>query len=374
MSTETEFAPVPELLAQLRAGRMIVLVDDEDRENEGDLVVAAERITVEHVVQMNRLASGIITVPMPRPWLRRLHIDPMVQENAESMSTAFTITVDAASGISTGSSAHDRVHTIRRLADEGSTADDFVRPGHINPLLVREGGVLKRPGHTEASYDLMRMAGLAPVAVLCEIMGDDGTMLRLPALRELAERMGLALGTIADVIRYRRRTETLVERADGETVTTALGPLEIHRYRSRVDAGRYTALVRGPIDSEHPVLVRMHAATLTDDLLGLLVGGRHGALQLAMARIAAEGGVLLYIERAGAAAHPMDERDYGIGAQILADLGVRRLRLMTDHPRRRAGLHGFDLEVVEHVPVRGGHDAKDALDNVVPLPTAEPGG
>ena len=247
---DSDFASVPELLSQLRDGRMIILVDDEDRENEGDLVVAAERISVEQIVQMNRLASGIITVPMPRPWLRRLHIDPMVQENAESMSTAFTVTVDASSGISTGSSAHDRATTIRKLADPTTSAEDFVRPGHINPLVVREGGVLKRPGHTEASHDLVRMAGLQPVAVLCEIMGDDGTMLRLPALRELAARLELPLGTIADVIRHRRRTEALVERVSSQELSSAFGPLQVHRYRSAVDAGRYTAL--GPCTRSSP--------------------------------------------------------------------------------------------------------------------------
>ncbi|MCA9651312.1 MAG: 3,4-dihydroxy-2-butanone-4-phosphate synthase [Myxococcales bacterium] len=369
---DSDFASVPELLSQLRDGRMIILVDDEDRENEGDLVVAAERISVEQIVQMNRLASGIITVPMPRPWLRRLHIDPMVQENAESMSTAFTVTVDASSGISTGSSAHDRATTIRKLADPTTSAEDFVRPGHINPLVVREGGVLKRPGHTEASHDLVRMAGLQPVAVLCEIMGDDGTMLRLPALRELAARLELPLGTIADVIRHRRRTEALVERVSSQELSSAFGPLQVHRYRSAVDAGRYTALVRGPLHPQQPTLVRIHAATLVDDLLGLLTGGPAGDLQLAMHRIAAEGGVLLLVERPAAVVGSADDRDYGIGAQVLAELGVRRLRLMTDHPRKRAGLHGFDLEVVEHVPLRG--NPIGGSSNVVALSSASKGG
>jgi len=200
------FASIPELLAELRAGRMIILVDDEARENEGDLVVAAELIQVEHVVAMNRIASGIITVPMPGTWLRRLHIDPMVQQNAESMHTAFTVTVDAREGVSTGSSAADRVASIRKLADPSSRSEDLVRPGHINPLRVREGGVLERAGHTEASHDLMCLAGLQPVAVLCEIMGDDGEMLRLPRLRELALKTGLKLGTIADIIRYRQHS------------------------------------------------------------------------------------------------------------------------------------------------------------------------
>jgi 3,4-dihydroxy 2-butanone 4-phosphate synthase/GTP cyclohydrolase II len=222
-SSASWFATVPEMIAELRAGRMIILVDDEARENEGDLVIAAEKIEVEHVVAMNRIASGIITVPMPRAWLRRLHIDPMVQENAESMHTAFTVTVDAKDGVSTGSSASDRVVSIRKLADPGSRAEDFVRPGHINPLCVREGGVLKRAGHTEASHDLMCLAELQPVAVLCEIMGDDGEMLRLPRLRELALKMGLKLGTIADIIRYRQYDERLIHLVGRDRVETRFG-------------------------------------------------------------------------------------------------------------------------------------------------------
>lgn len=356
-----ELASIPELIEELRAGRMIILVDDEDRENEGDFVIAGELVTAQHIVEMNRLASGIITVPMPKAWLRRLHIDPMVQENAESMHTAFTITVDAAHDISTGSSAHDRATTIRRLSDPIASAADFVRPGHVGPLLVRPGGVLKRSGHTEASHDLMKLAGLQPVAVLCEIMGDDGEMMRLPALRELAAKMGLKIGTIEDLIRHRRRTETLVERVASESLTTTLGTFEVHRYRSMVDAGRYTALVSGEISAQDPVLVRMHAATLTGDLLSLLAAAPDSPLQLALSRIADEGGILLYIERDPASSGPMDERDYGIGAQVLVDLGAHHLRLMTDNPKRRAALHGFDLEVVEHVPLR---------ENVVPLSRA----
>jgi 3,4-dihydroxy 2-butanone 4-phosphate synthase / GTP cyclohydrolase II len=345
------FASVPEMLAELRAGRMIILVDDEARENEGDLVVAAELIQVEHVVAMNRIASGIITVPMPRSWLRRLHIDPMVQENAESMHTAFTVTVDAKDGVSTGSSASDRVASIRRLADPTSRSEDFVRPGHINPLLVREGGVLKRAGHTEASHDLMSLAGLQPVAVLCEIMGDDGEMLRLPRLHELALKTGLKLGTIADIIRYRQYNERLIHLLSRDRVASRFGKLWVHRFESSVDRGRYTAFVRGRIDPERATLVRIHAATLTDDVLGLLTGGSGSALELGLARVASEeSGIFLYIERSGdAISEPMDERDYGIGAQILRELGVRRLRLLTNHPKRRAGVEGFGLELCEHV-------------------------
>lgn len=214
------FASVPQLVEALARGQMIVLVDDEDRENEGDFVVAAEHLVVDQVVAMNRLASGIITVPMPASWLQRLGLDAMVHENAESMRTAFTVTVDAKQDVTTGSSAHDRVATIRRLADPTAHADDFVRPGHVNPLRVRDGGVLERIGHTEASHDLLVMAGCSPVAVLCEIMGDDGEMLRLPQLRVLAERMRLALGSIADVVAHRHVQERKVSRVDARPLTT----------------------------------------------------------------------------------------------------------------------------------------------------------
>jgi 3,4-dihydroxy 2-butanone 4-phosphate synthase/GTP cyclohydrolase II len=356
------FASVPEMIAELRAGRMIILVDDEARENEGDLVVAAELLEVEHVVAMNRIASGIITVPMPHTWLRRLHIDAMVQENAESMHTAFTVTVDAKEGVSTGSSAGDRVASIRRLADPGSRAEDFVRPGHINPLLVREGGVLKRAGHTEASHDLMCLAGLQPVAVLCEIMGDDGEMLRLPRLRELALKLGLELGTIADIIRYRQHNERLINLVSVNRVESRFGSLSVHRFESSVDTGRYTAFVRGRIDPERATLVRIHVATLTDDVLGLMTVGSGSALELGLERIASEeSGIFLYIERGqDSPADPMDERDYGIGAQILRELGVKHFRLLTNHPRKRAGLDGFGLELDEHVSLELQSDAAGA--------------
>ena len=342
---------IPTLIAELRAGRMIILVDDEDRENEGDFIVAAELLQVEHVVQMNRVASGIITVPMPQSWLRRLQIPAMVQDNTESMCTAFTVTVDARSGIETGSSAQDRVTTIRRLADPKASADDFVRPGHVNPLVVRDGGVLKRTGHTEASHDLMVLAGLQPVAAICEIMGDDGRMLRLPQLRELADKMGLKLGAIADLIDYRRRTEKLVTSLGSEEVSTLFGRFTLHRFRSAVDGGRYSALVKGPIEPNSSPLVRVHAATLTHDLLGWVGAGPGPGLRAALERISVEpSGAFIYIERPDERTdHFPDVRDYGIGAQILRELGVRKFRLLTNHPRKLAGLEGFGLELEGHV-------------------------
>lgn len=334
---------------------MIILVDDEDRENEGDFVVAAEQLTPQQVVMMNRYASGIITVPMPRAWLKRLHIGPMVQENSESMHTAFTVTVDAKAGIGTGSSAMDRVATIQRLASPTAQADDFVRPGHVNPLAVRDGGVLKRAGHTEASHDLMVLAGQSPVAVLCEIMDDQGEMSRLPALEDLALRFNLKLGTIADVIRYRRQTEKLVIQISERQIATNFGDFKVVRFRSSVDHGYYTALVRGAINPEQPTLVRIHAGALADDLLSLLETHRSGNLEVALNLIAQERcGILLCIEPNDAGSS--DERDYGIGAQILRELGVRKLRLISNHPRPRAALDGFGLELIETVPLESKHE------------------
>jgi len=349
-----QFASIEETIAALARGEMIILVDDEDRENEGDFVVAAEHITTEMIVLMNRRASGIITVPMMPERLRALNIDLMVQDNAGSMSTAFPVTVDALADTTTGSSAIDRAVTIRKLADPDSTPDDFVRPGHINPLRARPGGVLKRAGHTEASIDLMRLAGLKPAAVLCEIMGDDGEMLRLHDLAEMAEEFDMPLANIADLIRYRRHHERLIERSETETLATAFGDFCAVHFKSVVDDGVYTAFTRGDFTPEDDVLVRMHAASVTSDLIASLDPGHENSLHKALRQISEAGsGVLIYIEqpRVSAPRLPSDERDYGIGAQILNDLGVRRLRLMTNNPVKRAGLDGFDLEIVEHVPL-----------------------
>lgn len=351
---EMKFATVEELIAELQEGRMIIIVDDEDRENEGDLVVAGEFITTEMIVQMNRYASGIITVPMLPERLRDLNIDLMVQDNVESMCTAFTITVDAKNDISTGSSAHDRMVTIRKLADPDSSARDFVRPGHINPLRAQKGGVLKRAGHTEVAIDLLRLAGLEPVGVLCEIMDDTGEMSRLAALQELATKMGLKLGTIADVIRYRRRTEKLVQHISTETLETRFGDFQVHHYESMVDDGHYTAFVKGAIDPEQAPLVRMHAASITNDLLSSLSVKQGDSFQRSMEKIAEEGqGILLYIEKMKqqSTRTPTDERDYGIGAQILSELGLRRMRILTNNPTKRAALDGFDLEIVDYISI-----------------------
>lgn len=354
MTQENHLSTIEEVIEELQQGKMIILVDDEDRENEGDFVVAAEHLTVEMVVQMNRLASGIITVPMQPERLRDLNIDLMVQDNLESMCTAFTVTVDGITDVSTGSSAHDRVLTIQKLADPKSTPRDFVRPGHVNPLRGQKGGVLKRAGHTEASLDLMRLAGLKEVAVLCEIMGDDGEMLRLPELKMLADKLDMKIASIADLIQYRRRTEKLIERhgEDDEKLETPYGTFRVVHYQSLVDDAQYTAFVRGDIDPNEAQFVRMHAASITNDLIFSLSNNGNSALHNSFERIAEEGqGIILYIEKPKRqnTRIPPDNRDYGIGAQVLSDLGVKKMRLLTNHPTKRAGLEGFGLTIVENI-------------------------
>jgi 3,4-dihydroxy 2-butanone 4-phosphate synthase/GTP cyclohydrolase II len=352
MIEEDGFSSIGEIADELKQGKMVILVDDEDRENEGDFVVAGEFVTPEMIVQMNRLASGIITVPMQPERLRDLNIDLMVQDNLESMCTAFTVTVDGIDDVTTGSSAFDRANTIRMLADPKSTYKNFVRPGHVNPLRAQRGGVLKRAGHTEASLDLMRIAGLEQVAVLCEIMGDDGEMLRLPELQKMAAELDLKITSIAKLIQHRRRTEKLIEMTGEDELKTPFGTFQVKHYESSVDDAQYTAFILGDIDPEQPILVRMHAASITNDLIFSLDTDKHNTLHQAFEAIAKEdAGVLLYIEKPKRknTRIPPDHRDYGIGAQVLSELGIKSMRLLTNHPIKRAGLEGFDLKIVDHV-------------------------
>ena len=354
MEDRAKFSSVVEAIEDLRAGKMIILVDDEDRENEGDFVIAAEHITLEVIVTMNRYASGIITVPMPQERLKVLNLDLMVQDNAESMRTAFTITVDAKEGIATGSSAFDRAVIIRKLADPDSKQQDFVRPGHVNPLCAHAGGVLKRIGHTEASTDLMRLAGLQPVSVLCEIMGDDGKMMRLPELYDLSLQLELKVYSIADLIRHRHRTEKLIYQTSEEQLATKYGSFRVCHYQSHVDENRYTAFIQGDIHAKRIPMVRMHSANITNDLMLSLNLEENSILHLSLEKISKEGcGILIYIDQAKHQPEglSLDERDYGIGAQILCELGVKQLRLLTNHPVKRAGLTGFDLKIVDYVPL-----------------------
>ncbi len=375
---ETIFNTIDEALADLRAGKMVILVDDEDRENEGDFVMAAEHITAEAITLMTRHASGIITVPMPEERLLALNLELMVRENSESMRTAFTITVDARDGTTTGSSAADRALTIRKLADKKAVPGDFNRPGHVNPLMARKGGVLKRAGHTEAAVDLMTLAGLQPVGVICEIMGDGGEMARADALVALAEKFDLKFITIADLIKYRRRREKLVRRVASAKLPSVYGDFIVHAYESDVDPAPYTAFVMGDISDGLDVLVRIHSSCVTGDLVGSLKCDCGDQLHLALQKISEAGrGVLLYIEQEGRGigiinkikAYALqdegadtveanvqlgfkpDLRDYGIGAQVLVDLGLKRLRYMTNNPAKLAGLEGYGLEIGERVPL-----------------------
>src|SRR5215472_19318025 len=370
---------IEELLAELRAGRMVVVMDDEDRENEGDLIMAAEHATPEAVAFMIRHTSGIICVPMEEQRHAALELPQMVPANSESQRTAFTVSVDLRTGTTTGVSSADRAATIRALADPRSTAADFARPGHIFPLRPRPGGVLVRAGHTEAADDLCRLAGLAPVGVLCEIMNDDGTMARRPQLEEFARRHGLKIGTIAALIRHRLRTERSVERIGEQTVQTSLGEFRLYAYQDRVSLEVHVALACGRLDGPEPPLVRVHLADTLRDLLGVHTGARAWTVHAALERIAEAGsGVVVLLrqqepptELAGAlrtvvAAQPQSVqpesaggsgegavlRTFGVGAQILKDLGVKRMRVLSA-PKQMHGISAFDLEIEGYVGEEG---------------------
>ena len=370
-------ASVDEILAELRAGRMVVILDDEDRENEGDLIMAAQYATAEAVAFMIRHTSGIICVPMAPEQLARLELPQMVPNNDEAYRTAFTVSVDYRFGTTTGVSSSDRAATIRALVDPGSSAQDFARPGHIFPLRPRRGGVLIRAGHTEAAMDLCMLAGLQPAGVLCELMNDDGTMARRAEIEVFAREHALKIGTIADLIRYRLRNERTVERVSEQTVQTQFGEFHLVAYEDRVQHGVHLALVRGPLDQKVAPLVRVHVADTLRDLLGIRGDARAWTLRAALERVAQSGNGIVVILRepedpqeltealraltpAGApqgAAAPVKQppaaaravlRTYGIGAQILKDLGVRRMRVLSA-PKQMHGISAFDLEVESYL-------------------------
>ncbi len=375
------FAPIEEAIAAVARGEIVVVVDDEDRENEGDLIVAAERITPEKMAFMIRYTSGVICMPMEGDRLDDLNIPLMVvnNENTEVQRTAFTVSVDYRHGTSTGISGADRCATVQALLDRDARAGDFARPGHIFPLRYREGGVLKRAGHTEASVDLARLAGCFPAGVLAEVVNDDGTMARLPELVAFAAEHGLVLISIADLVRHRRRSEKLVRRVAEARIPTDFGDFTAHVFESLIDDTEHVAFVMGDVAGTENVLVRVHSECLTGDVFNSLRCDCGPQLNLAMARVAAEGhGVVVYLRghegrgiglghkmRAYALQEqgrdtvqanldlgfPVDSREYGIGAQILVDLGLTTMRLMTNNMHKYGGLEGYGLEIVERVPL-----------------------
>ncbi|HEX4497636.1 MAG TPA: bifunctional 3,4-dihydroxy-2-butanone-4-phosphate synthase/GTP cyclohydrolase II [Thermoanaerobaculia bacterium] len=378
MTNETPFAPIEEAIERFRHGEMVIIVDDEDRENEGDLAIAAEKVTPAAINFMAKHGRGLICLAMSEEQCRALDLPLMVEDNTSTFGTAFTISIEARGKVTTGISAADRAATILTAIDPATRPEDLLRPGHVFPLRARKGGVLKRAGQTEASVDLATLAGLNPSGVICEIMNDDGTMARVPDLVKVAREHGLLMITVSDLISYRLQHETLVRKVASPKLPTIHGDFRIHAYRADETGDENVALVMGELDPEQPTLVRVHSQCLTGDIFGSCRCDCGPQLERALQHIAAEGkGVLLYLLQEGRGigllnklrAYELqeqghdtveanerlgfrpDQRDYGIGAQILRDLGVRKMRLMTNNPSKYIALNGYGLEIVERVPL-----------------------
>jgi 3,4-dihydroxy 2-butanone 4-phosphate synthase/GTP cyclohydrolase II len=386
--SKTSFDSIESVLRDIRAGKLVIVTDDAERENEGDLVMAASKVTPETVNFMAKNGRGLICVPLTEERARQLGLQRMVAHNRELHRTDFTVSVDAARGVTTGISARDRAKTIKILAGTNSGPDDLTEPGHVFPLQAREGGVLQRAGHTEAAVDLARLAGLDPTGVICEILNEDGSMARLPDLLKFRRRHKLKMCSIRDLIAYRRRREKLIVREQCVSLPTDYGDFDLYLYRSLTDGSHHLALVRGKIDAKKPLLVRVHSECLTGDVFASRRCDCGSQLHRALRQIADHGsGVLVYMRQEGrgiglpAKIHayklqeeegldtveanrklgfPMDLREYGIGAQILSDLGVRKIQLMTNNPRKVVGLSGHGLEITGRVPIKSEPHADNA--------------